>query len=434
MLPGYSYSYLSPENFNLPEAEVNNATLGPDGPAYKALVITSSSNMTLSGVRYIQDYANSGLPVILSGGDPGVYASGNGSEGSAIKKAVQKLKQSRNVYSVSSGQVATKLQSLGIKPRIAIRTNGTWYATWREDPQTGMDHAFVYCEGKASNGTVTIQSDKNPILLSPWTGETTALVNYQRRGGQVQIPLNLATNQTVIIGFVDKGEMSSGHVSHTKIPNLNRAVGLDGQLHVTSAMEGERITLSNATTIRLPTGIAKSVSLSTWTLTAEHWEAPNNISDASIIAAKRNRTHHLSSLISWTEINELKNVSGIGYYSTNFSWPLEHDSGRADGAFLTLPAINHAARLFVNRKQMPPLDLTAPCTDLGEYLNEGNNHVSIEVPTTMWNYVRSIFSEIQDAGAAPTLSYLTSSLPALSDNGLIGEAQLVPYTRVSIGS
>lgn len=425
---------MSPDNFNLPEAEVKNGTLGPDGPAYKALVITSSSNMTLSGVRYIRDYANSGLPVILSGGDPGVYASGNENEVSAIKRAVQRLKKSRNVYSVSSGQVATKLQSLGIKPHVAIRTNGTWYATWREDPQTAMDHAFVYCEGKASNGTVTIQSAKTPILLNPWTGDTNALINYQRKGGEVQIPLNLATNQTVIIGFVNKEEMSSEHVSHTNILGINNAVGVDGQLHVTSAMEGGRITLSNATTIRLPTGIARPVSLSTWTLTAEHWEAPSNISDASIIAAKRNTTHHLTSLISWSKINELKNVSGIGYYSTNFSWPLMQNPGRADGAFLTLPAIKHAARLFVNGKQMPSLDLTAPHADLSEYLHEGNNHVSIEVPTTMWNYIRSIFSEIQDAGAAPTLTYLTSSLPALSDNGLIGEVQLVPYARVSIKS
>lgn len=82
---------------------------------------------------------------------------------------------------------------------------------------------------------------------------------------------------------------------------------------------------------------------------------------------------------------------------------------------------------------MPPLDLTAPRVDLSEYLHEGNNHVSIEVPTTMWNYIRSIFSEIEFAGAAPILTYLSSSLPALSDNGLIGEVQLVPYARVDIG-
>lgn len=51
--PGYTYSYLSPDNFALPEAEVQNGRLGPNGPAHKAMVITSNSNLTHEGVKYI---------------------------------------------------------------------------------------------------------------------------------------------------------------------------------------------------------------------------------------------------------------------------------------------------------------------------------------------------------------------------------------------
>lgn len=43
-----------------------------------------------------------------------------------------------------------------MKPRAGIQTNGTWYSIWHEDNQTGMDHAFIFCDTNASTGTVDI--------------------------------------------------------------------------------------------------------------------------------------------------------------------------------------------------------------------------------------------------------------------------------------
>jgi hypothetical protein len=434
---GYTYTYLSPDNFALPQATVKDNTLGPDGPAYKAMVITSNSNLTLDGVHYIQKYARAGLPVILSGGDPGVYATHDSRDASAIKQAIQALKQSRNVYSVSAGKVAAKLQALGIPPRVALQNNGTWYSTWREDARNGMDHAFVFCDGNASTGTVSISSNKAPIFLDPWTGQTKPVLEYTRHGNQVVIPLSLAANQTVVIGFTDSPSKSVQHVSQlpSSVVGYNYSQKSGITLHVSTSKDSQYLTLSNGKQVKISgTDVAKPSTLPNWTLTAEHWEAPSNISDVDTVAVKHNTTHQLTSLVSWTEIEALRNVSGLGYYSANITWP-PTGHGSADGAYLILPAISHAARVYVNGQKAPAFDHSTPQVDLGPYLKRGCNQITIVVPTTMWNYIRSIGSELKTGGTPLQLLMSAvgySTLPPATDNGLVGTVTLVPYVNVRL--
>ncbi|CAL5865932.1 uncharacterized protein PFLUO_LOCUS138 [Penicillium psychrofluorescens] len=430
---GYTYTYLSPDNFALPEATVQNGRLAPNGPAYKAMVITSNSNLTLEGVHYIQKYAHAGLTVIISGGDPGVYATRDGRDTSAVKQAIQSLKQTRNVYSVPSGQVAAKLHSLGLKPQTSIQTNGTWYSTWREDNRTGMDHAFIFCDTNASTGTVDIGSTKAPFILNPWTGEMKPALNYKRVDGRVILPLSLAGNQTVMIAFSNDTVAPMMHV--TQIPSTVVGYEYSPQtgviLHIASGPNDKPLILSNGSQITtLATGVAPSITLSNWTLTVEHWDAPQEMSDASVIASKHNTTHQLSSLVSWTQIAGLQNASGIGYYTTSFAWP--PSAHAADGAYLVLPPIIHAARITVNGQRLPPVDLAAPRANLGPYLRSGRNVVTIVVPTTMWNYLRSIFGQLRNAGIKPLLLEQMSTLPARGPNGLVGKVELVPYANVRI--
>lgn len=432
---GYTYTYLSPDNFALSQATVKGNTLGPDGPAYKAMVITSNSNLTLDGVNYIQKYARAGLPVILSGGDPGVYATHDSRDAPAIKQAIQALKQSRNVYSVSAGKVAAKLQALGIQPRVALQNNGTWYSTWREDAQNGMNHVFVFCDGNASTGTVSIASNKAPIFLDPWTGQTKPVLEYTRHGNQVVIPLSLATNQTVVIGFTDSFSKSVQHV--TQLPSS--VVGYDYSekngivLHVSASKDSQSLILSNGKQVKVAgTDVAKASTLSNWTLTAEHWEAPSNSSDVDTVAVKHNTTHQFTSLVSWMETEALRNVSGLGYYSTSISWPPTGHS--ADGAYLILPAISHAARVYVNGQKAPAVDFSAPRVDLGPFLKKGSNQITVVVPTTMWNYIRSIAGEVKTGGTPLELllSAIGTTIPPVTDNGLVGTVTLVPYVNMSL--
>ncbi|KAJ5754131.1 uncharacterized protein N7511_008284 [Penicillium nucicola] len=430
---GYSYTYLSPDNFALPEATIKNGKFGPKGPQYKAIIVTANSNLTLEGAQYLRKYARAGFPVILSGGDPGVYATRDNSDKASVKKAITTLKLSKNVYSVASGQVTKKLQSLGLSPRVGVQTNGTWYTTWREDSVHGMDHAYVFCDTNASIGSVTILSTKTPFLLDPWTGDEKPLLSYQRKDDTVIIPLELAGNQTVIIGF----KTDSGHKVHVT-ETSSAVLGGDSKsnggtvLHISASQKSKALGLSNGKHVEVPSGVASATKLSNWTLIAEHWEAPQNMSDAAIIAAKHNTTHSLRSLVSWTQIEGLNNSSGLGYYSNSFSWPPSKSTGNADGAYLVLPPIKHAARLYLNGHQVPPLDIAAPKADITSYLRVGQNKITIIVPTTMWNYIRSIFGEIKNSDAAPMLNELSPTPPPRSDNGLVGEVKLVPFVKLNL--
>ncbi len=130
----------------------------------------------------------------------------------------------------------------------------------------------------------------------------------------------------------------------------------------------------------------------------------------------------------------LKNVSGLGYYSTSINWP-PAGTGTADGAYLTLPAIHHAARVYVNGRRF--LQLTLPHRGWTWVLNlkKGSNEISVVVPTTMWNYIRSIGSDLESADVP--LQVLMSAvgysiLPPVTENGLVGTVTLVPHVNVRL--
>lgn len=167
MILGYIFTYLSPDNFGLPQAYVKKGVLAPNGPAYRALVIPGTANMTLEAVREVRLYAISGLPVILSGGTPNYYMSKDSSNKNVFEKAIQLLKTTQNVYSTSSELVADKLASLGLHPQVTIQSNGTWYPTWREDERDGIDYAFIFCDGPASTGYIEVASMKTPYYFNP---------------------------------------------------------------------------------------------------------------------------------------------------------------------------------------------------------------------------------------------------------------------------
>ncbi|KAL2845070.1 hypothetical protein BJY01DRAFT_263735 [Aspergillus pseudoustus] len=447
---GWSWAYLTPDNFALPEATVKNSVLGPDGPRFKALIVTSDSNMTLVGVRKIRQYATRGLPIILSGGLPGVYFSSlNGSEPATIEVELKNLSTLDNVYTVEAGGVADKLASFGLSPNINVQTNGRWYTTWREDPSTGVDYALIFCDTNSSSGYITVSGpskNKAPFYLNAWTGAISPVFTYNVTDSGLTVPVSLQGNQMMIIAFSSRSIDKSGTPKFHAVETPSSVLGTSytqkngwvahlskGESQVTAG----RIRLSNGRHFQLPQQgkIADTFNLSDWKLIAEHWEAPENSSEARTIARKYNTTHNLPGLVSWAEVPALRNVSGLGYYTTTFEWPPANQtgiSGEADGAYIIFPRVLHAIRVSINGHQLPPLDYTDARADISRYLNNSKNEILAVVPTTMWNYIRSILPDIRDQGHLPGLLDMGLPVPDISDNGLVGEVGVVPYVNVTI--
>ncbi|CAG7921801.1 unnamed protein product [Penicillium olsonii] len=438
---GFTYTYLNPANLNLSQAYVSDGILAPEAPAYQALVVTAQENVTLEAVSKIQNFANSGLPVILSGGLPGYYPTGNASDKDAVAAALRNLRNSENVHTASRGKLASKLKALGIRPRVEASTssNATWYPVLRTEHST--DYVFTFSKGSAGQGHLRVNSTKTPYALNSWTGERTALLNYQVHDGYTSIPVTLAQNQTIALAFSDDWEAEvptpASHAVHVspEVVGYNFTTQKELVVHVATGAghANQSLKLSSGKTHAIPANReVSSFNLQDWTLIAEHWEAPQNMSDATVIADKRNTTHHLTSLESWLDIPGLRNASGVGYYSTSLSWPptSANTTKSVNGAYLSFPQISHGLKLFVNGQAIHALDFAHPMVDIGPFLHNGSNQITAVVPTLMWNYIRSIYDELEISGSKPLLT----ALPGNVDTGLIGDVEVIPYTthRISV--
>lgn len=198
------------------------------------------------------------------------------------------------------------------------------------------------------------------------------------------------------------------------------AAGSNGERHCMEAPERE---------------VASSFPLETWTLTMEHWEAPDDLNDIATVARRRNTSHTLTAVLrSWTGLDaSLHDASAIGYYKTSFTWPLS--SGAADGAYLCLDAVVHAVNLYVNRNPVPALDQTAPKIDVLPFLYTDRNDGLAVVPLTTWNYVRSLLPHLRIADLlvfyAPQYR-VPVPIPEPSTNGLIGDVTIKPYWQYAV--
>lgn len=433
---GFTYAYLSPDNFKLPSAQVLDGVLGADGPAFKAIAITSNMNITVVAAKQLQKYAAADLPIILVGGIPGHYQSSNEPHDD-FGLTIDSLLSMKNVHQAEVGQLSNKLLSIGVRPQITVRTDGAWYPVWREDPETGIDYAFVFADNVTASGTIDVLTTKTPFFLDPWSGEGRPVVHYKREEQSTTIQLELVGNQTVIIAFSNEplSDIAAPQTYIHEMPsnilgyNFSNEDGLFVKVASASlSTDQQRLVLSNGKETSLVSNIIEPFQLQNWTLIAEHWEAPDSMYEASIIAQKRNTTHNMAALVSWTEIPSLANASGIGYYLTSFTWSSEDDN--ADGAYIRVSHILHAIQVYVNGKKAPPVDCYSGAIDIGPYLVEGSNEVLIVVPTTMWNYLLSIFDKIMESGSPPLLQTLGASLlgmPGPVSNGLVGDVSILPY-------
>ncbi|KAL2823799.1 hypothetical protein BDW59DRAFT_180464 [Aspergillus cavernicola] len=434
---GWSWNYLSADNLMLQQAKVQNGILAPDGPAWKAFIVESSQNLTMDAVRALTSFARDDLPVVFSGGVPGYYPTGNDSDNTNFKSELSRLLRSRNVHTVSGGRVAHKLSALGLRPRVEVKTNGTCYTIWAE--AEGMGYAVVYSDLTKSTGSITVASTETPYYMNPWNGEITPVLVYKRTKTTTTIPVNLGGNQTLFLAFSDtlRREIPVPSYSVHDIPShvLGAHVTHNQKiaLHVAHSESQSHAILSTGRNISLDnSSVPRAFQLSNWTLAAEHWEAPEDLYD-STNTVKYNTTHHLSTPISWSEIPQLANTSGVGYYTTILPWPpLQGNTDRSGpaqtlGAYLSFSRVVDTLTVSVNGHQVPPLDITNAVVDISPYLRSGQNRVEVTVPTTLWNYLRTILSELVTAGV-PARSL--GGVPPRSEAGLVGDVRIIPYVAV----
>ena len=405
---GYTYEYISPNNFDLEQAVVVDGILAPDAQEFKALIVRANDSMTVTGAEGIARFANDGLPIIFSGGVPTYLASYNDSGAAYVSQTLHSLTSMSNVHVVPYDGLAGSIASLGIKPITKVDANNTWYTYWRQTDD--YNYVFVYNDALAPNtqglgngyseGSIEFASLGTPYFFDAWTGEQICIAKFSQSKTSTTIPLHLAGNQSVIIAF---------DLSSTAPTNTGYNVADPSQSYP-------------------PASAGVTIDLTDWTLVIEHWDAPKDLSKMlPSDTVKYNTTHQLSDgLKSWIDMSpSLKATSGRGYYNTTFTWSSSNSSTNA--AIIDFGAIFDTIRASVNGHVLPPLDPTWAKVDITEYLVTGDNLVEAVVATPLINTLRPISDQLMSAANGTGFS-LKQATPPL-DYGLLSPVKVIPYKR-----
>jgi hypothetical protein len=432
---GYTYEYLSPANFILGNAVVRNNTFAPDAQAAKVLIIRGNDTLTPEGVQYLATYAKNGLPIVISGRLPSMYASGNQTEVSKARTTLSSLLSYSNVYQVPLEELAVSIKSIGITPRVQIQSNGSWYSRWRET-SSGDIYVWIYNDGTDSTGSLTFATTRTPYLLDAWTGREEPFLKYTTTDESTTLPFILKKHETRIIKFTNQTLLR--HIAASSDAVLGFNVSLSGssiQAKIAYSSSLSSVSTSSGTSqIFNTTDIQQAYNISNWSLVVEHWGPPDHLYNLDMDAKKENLTvlNLGPSLASWKDLG-LLNVSGIGFYNTTFDWnlPSNHSTG---GAYLVLPPVSDGVVGTLNSKSLPAFDITNPTVDIGSFLQTGKNVLELKVSSTLKNSLRPIWDSLETAGGgvASSWSTLTNLGFGLQHYGLIGEVQIVPYTLLSI--
>ncbi|OCL07765.1 hypothetical protein AOQ84DRAFT_408338 [Glonium stellatum] len=432
---GWAYEYINPENMDGSNVFVQNRVLAPDRQAFKAMVIRANDSMTVSGVEKIVEYANAGLPIIISGGLPSYLASYNSSGSLYVKQALQSIISLSNVQMVPYQELAPVVSKLGITPLTKVNANRTWYTYWRHDVANKKDYVFIYNDAAAapigggySEGTVEFQSRGVPYFYDAWTGNQIKVLNYTQAGDTTIIFFRLAGNQTSIVAFHNDEKRENNWVTSAS-PNIlafsSDSSGISA--HVGPSSFQSTCKTSDEHTYQVSQFDATALTLINWNLIVEHWDPPTNLSAIDdTIAVKSNTTHHLPKLVSWQQISGLQNVSGRGYYSTTFTW-LANNVANVSGAIIDFGAIVHSIRVSINGHVLPPLDVTWARADISNYLVQGNNTVEAVVATTLINRLRPMWAELETSAIK-----VEGPAPKAQDYGLLFDVTVTPYKSIRL--
>ncbi|KAF2172380.1 hypothetical protein M409DRAFT_50088 [Zasmidium cellare ATCC 36951] len=430
---GFSYEYLSPDNFHLPEAYVANGTFAPERQAFKALILRANDTLTVPGVQRLVEYAHQGLPIVFSGGVPQNLTGYNTTGTEYVRSTLATMTGLENVHIVPYDNLAASLTALGITPRTKVASDRTWYTYWREDKNASTTYVFVYNDAwdselgeGLSTGSITFEATGVPYQCDAWTGAIDPIAAYQQSQSATTIPLTLAGNQSTIIAFRhNETRDASSHVIATPPETFGASLSDSGVWSIKAGNTSQPLLLSNGTALSLPIP-APPAQLTNWTLIVEAWNPPADLEADQTKPALANSTYNITSLQPWNAISDdLRNVSGRGFYSTSFTWPPAN--GRADGAVLHLGPIVNTARAWVNGHQVPPFDPTNATADIGSFLVNGTNEVEIVVATTLSNVLRTIWRDVKSSG-----TLWLGPEPKEQEYGLVWNVSVVPYRSTAI--
>lgn len=349
-----------------------------------------------------------------------------------IRQGVQKLLTYPTVKNLTSeSEVVGALQDLNISPAAENLSPAPILYVHRWDANNSVDYYWVYNSdlylGHATEAS--LKGSGVPYLLDAWTGVITPIVNYTTTGGRFNVWFDLKSNQSTIVAFAPEGffadvTLPDVHVIQTDVEYLNISADATTLIarssqngsHLVALSDGRNYTLGGTTTLTPP------FELGPWNLTVQDWQpGPDPWNNYSSVFNYHYLT--LDELVPWYNISGLENTSGVGTYTTEFSWTKNNVSA---GAFIDLGPVFNTIRLWINDQWTGPIDITDAVVDIGSFLTEGTNQVRIETASTLRN--RLIQVNVTQSWEQAQYSSTYGGQPY----GLGSPVTLIPYRELQI--
>ncbi len=209
--------------------------------------------------------------------------------------------------------------------------------------------------------------------------EQTPLVAYVRSRQSISTTMSLGQGQSAILAFATSGQEKTDTPLYvvSRSGNVARFHLNDGHIEafIDDANEAS-VLLSDDTEVTIPASESRdnpaplpTMPLGPWRLTVDSYAAPINLSSSSVVARRTTVAvaTPLQTLVPWTRIRGLEQISGVGTYNATFSLPSWGSNGTTLSYTLHFTGkILHTIRVRVNGVLVPAIDPSAP--DEGETL------------------------------------------------------------------
>lgn len=364
---GYSYEFISSfllsQYCDKVDKETEQVFWDKEGPAYKALVVDYQINredntlmqpfLTLKDIEHMIKLSQKGFAIFWTIGQPQFSASyQKRNEIKLMKKAYERLIELPTVYLVPREALIQSLLEKRILPDRATDLTSNLIHIRRSCEH--MDYYYIYNQNgsKTVKETFSLTGNGKPYLLNCWNGKIHKLDKYTVEEDRITLQLTLVPNELVAIGIGDLGE-DFADVLYDDI-SFKELIIREWELSVKSYCPGK-----------------------------EPYETEYKEIECGQVP-----------LVSWSQIEGLSNISGIGTYKSKFS--LENNISRC---LLSFEDAVDTVKVIVNGKVFFPNQITKE-VEITEGICEGDNEILIEIATTLNNalYARGDKEERQDYG------------------------------------
>ncbi|MDF7666028.1 glycosyl hydrolase [Bifidobacterium sp. ESL0745] len=407
---GFTIEYVDPDGIRDNAAGKGTATLYPNGPSYKTLVIDQRS-MPADVAESILAHAKAGLGVVFVGSTPaaGISYANASSDDARVKAAVASMLALPNVTQVpNQASTINGLRAIGAQPAAQWSTPSRVYTQRRSTD--AADYYYLY---NASGSPVSFDAgfvgNGSPYTYNLWDGNIAPMASYHTQSGRTEVPVKLSGRETAVIA-VAKHAAPTRHVTQSNADRVEAQS--DGSLQFerdvqpqspTGPVTALSYTLSDGSQGSQPDAkLPASRSLTDWNLKVERWGSDG----------KKQVFDGKAPLGDWRKISGLQTVSGVGTYHTTFN--LGDDWIASDrGVRLNLGEVDNAAiSVSVNGKQVAPDSVAGRIWDVTKLLTKGDNSIDVTVATTLRNQVTA------EQHNGDTQAY-----------GLVGPVTLMPYSK-----